>query len=436
MGRDYFPPVPPEGRTRPSRGDVVLAVVATGVEVLAYLFPGPAGPTISTGPGGAGSRVTVFGVVLVALFVVPLLVRRVHPVPVLGAVLAVQLAVNLGVAADPGTPMTHSYGAATAIALYTLARYAGPRAVAIGAAACVPVQWVRDAQGAEPFAMTATLDAVFTAVIVAVGLGVRQWKLQLDINRKLLADHAVAEERRRIARELHDIVAHHITTMYLMSGGARATLDRAPETARDALLTLEESGRTALHEMRQLLGVLRSSDTPEETPSEPQPGVDGIERLVADASAAGLPTELHVTGRPRPLPMTVGLTLYRIVQEALTNARKHAGPARATVRLAYLEGRVTVEVTDDGAGAGAGAGSAKALGGGGSTGGGYGLLGMRERIALHDGSLRVGSRAEGGYEVSASVPLPVGSYETDAQENGTHEADAHDSGTHQKDGTR
>ncbi|MFJ2769347.1 sensor histidine kinase [Streptomyces sp. NPDC087300] len=400
MGRDYFPPVPPVGRTRPSRGDVVLAVVATGLEVLAYVLPGPAGPTVSTGPAGGGSRVTVLGVLLIVSFVIPLALRRLHPVPALGAVLAVQLAANVGVAADPGTPMTHSYGAATCIALYTAARYAGPRAVGVGAVVCLVVQWVRDTGGAEPFAMTATLDTVFTVIVVAVGLGVRQWKLQLDINRELLADHAVAEERRRIARELHDIVAHHITTMYLMSGGARSTLDRDPETARDALMTLEESGRTALREMRQLLGVLRSSDTLEETPSEPQPGVDGIERLVADATAAGLPAELHVTGEPRPLPMTVGLTLYRITQEALTNARKHAGPARATVRLAYQEDRVTVTVTDDGAGDSRVPGVL-------AKGGGYGLLGMRERVALHDGTLRAGSRAEGGFEVSASVPVPA-----------------------------
>ncbi|WP_169801275.1 sensor histidine kinase [Streptomyces kanamyceticus] len=382
----------------------MLAVAAAGIEVLAYLFPGPAGPTISTGPADTASRVTVFGVVLVSSFALPLIVRRLRPAPVLGAVLALQLAVNLGVGADLGTPMTHSYGAATSIALYTLARYCGPRAVALGAVACVLVQLVRDAKGVESFAMTAAIDVVITAAIVAVGLGVRQWKQQLDINRNLLADRAVTEERRRIARELHDIVAHHITTMYLMSGGARSTLDRDPDTAREALVTLEESGRTALHEMRQLLGVLRSTDTLDETPSAPQPGVDDIERLVAESVAAGLPVELHVTGRPVALPMTVGLTLYRIVQEALTNSRKHAGPARATVRIAYLPDRVTVEVADDGTGGGR-------AHGGGHVSGGYGLLGMRERVALHDGSLEAHSREEGGFAVTASLPLSTDTYE-------------------------
>ncbi|MFE0176627.1 sensor histidine kinase [Streptomyces sp. NPDC059002] len=398
MGRDFFPPAPPTGRARPTVGDAAVAVVAVGLDMLAYLSPGEE---------GTGAPFTVLGALLVATNVIPLLFRRHHPVPALGAVLVVQLAVNLGLTVDPGTTMSHSYGGAVAVALYTVARYGGRRAVALGVVATVPVQLVRYAGEGVPLVGLLVTDVLVTpGVIVAVGLAVRQWHRQLDINRKLLADRAVTEERRRIARELHDVVAHHITTMYLMSGGARSTLDRDPEIAREALMTLEESGRTALQEMRQLLGVLRSTETPEEAPSEPQPGVDGIERLVADSTAAGLPTELHVTGRPHPLPMTVGLTLYRIVQEALTNARKHAGPARATVRLAYLEGRVTVEVTDDGTGDT----RAPDEPGGGS---GYGLLGMRERIALHDGSLRVGGRPEGGFQVVASVPLPAGTYEKD-----------------------
>ncbi|MEV0258913.1 sensor histidine kinase [Streptomyces sp. NPDC050732] len=419
MGRDFFPPVPPTGGARPTPGDVAVAVVAVGLDVLAYLAPGEE---------GTGAAVTVPGVLLIVVSLVPLLFRRRHPVPVFGAVLAVQLAVNLGLAVDPGTPMSNSYGGAVAVGLYTVARYSGRRAVALATVATAPVQIARYWHNDVPFLGVGLTDVLVTpCLIVAISLAVRQWQRQLEINRKLLADRAVTEERRRIARELHDIVAHHITTMYLMSGGARSTLDRDPETAREALVTLEESGRTALHEMRQLLGVLRSTDTLEEAPSEPQPGVDGIERLVADSTAAGLPAELHVTGRSRPLPMTVGLTLYRIVQEALTNARKHAGPARATVRLAYLPDRVTVEVTDDGAGAGATAGRAP---GGGVTGSGYGLLGMRERIALHDGSLRVGSRTEGGFEVVASVPLPA-----DAYDAGTADSpDAAD--THEKDGTR
>ncbi|WP_306336223.1 sensor histidine kinase [Streptomyces sp. KL118A] len=420
MGRDFFPPVPPAGKARPTPAGAAVAVVAVTLDVLAYLVPGPEGP---------GARITAPGVLLVCLALPPLLFRRRHPLAVLGAVLVVQLAVNLGLAVDPGTPMSNSYGGAVAVALYTVARYCDRRSVALGVVATAPVQIARYLHNDVPFLGMGITDVLVTpCLIAAVGLAVRQWKSQLDINRKLLADRAVTEERRRIARELHDIVAHHITTMYLMSGGARSTMDRDPDTAREALVTLEDSGRTALHEMRQLLGVLRSAEGPEETPSEPQPGVDGIERLVADSTAAGLPAELHVTGRPRPLPMTIGLTLYRIVQEALTNARKHAGPARATVRLAYLPDRVSVEVTDDGVGDGKTPGGSGGGGGIHAAGGGYGLLGMRERIALHDGSLQVGSRAEGGFAVTASVPLPVGTYEAD-----TSEADTFETGTSETD---
>ncbi|MFD6431950.1 sensor histidine kinase [Streptomyces venezuelae] len=399
MGRDFFPPVPPAESARPTVGGVVLAVLAVTLDVLAYVTPGEEGP---------GARVTVMGILLVCVAGVPLLFRRHRPVPVLGAVLAVQLAVNTGIAVDPGESMSNSYGAAVSVALYTVARYSDRRAVALSVVAAAPVQILRFVNNDQAILGIGITDVLVTpCLLVAIGLAVRQWKQQLDINRKLLADRAVTEERRRIARELHDIVAHHITTMYLMSGGARSTLDRDPETAREALVTLEESGRTALHEMRQLLGVLRSTEGPEETPSEPQPGVNDIERLVADSVAAGLPVELHVTGRPRPLPMTVGLTLYRIVQEALTNARKHAGPARATVRIGYLPDRVTVEITDDGTGGGNPSTT--------RTGGGYGLLGMRERIALHDGSLHVGKRAEGGFAVTAEVPLPADTYDMNSK---------------------
>ncbi|MEU5686272.1 sensor histidine kinase [Streptomyces venezuelae] len=420
MARDFFPPVPPTRGVRPTPGDVVVAGLAVTLDLLAYLVPGEEGP---------GAPVTVLGVLLIVVSVIPLLFRRHHPVPALGAALAVQMAVNLGLAVEPGDPVSNTYGAAVTVGLYTVARYCGRWPVVLGVVATAPVQLARHWQNDVPFLGMGITDLMVTpCLIVGIALAVRQWQHQLNINRTLLADRAVTEERRRIARELHDIVAHHITTMYLMSGGARSTMDRDPETAREALVTLEDSGRTALHEMRQLLGVLRSTETAEEAPSEPQPGVHDIERLVADSAAAGLPTEFHVTGRARPLPMTVGLTLYRIVQEALTNARKHAGPARATVRIGYLPDRVTVEVTDDGAGGGD-PGTAR-------SGGGYGLLGMRERIALHDGSLHVGNRPEGGFAVTAEVPLPADTHDEQEQHvqyvqhtmDETHE-------THEKDGT-
>ncbi len=209
----------------------------------------------------------------------------------------------------------------------------------------------------------------------------------------------MAEERRRIARELHDIVAHHITTMQLMSGGARANLAN-PEVVRDALVTLESSGRLALREMRQLLNVLRAGDEPDAAPPSPQPGVEDLDRLVEESRRAGLPTELSIRGAPQPLPPTLGLTVFRIVQEGLTNARKYAGPARASVRIDHRPDGITVEVRDDGAGF-----ASPDTGPAAGERGGYGLIGMRERVALHGGTLRTGPRPEGGFAVLAELPL-------------------------------
>ncbi|WP_344588591.1 sensor histidine kinase, partial [Kitasatospora paracochleata] len=232
------------------------------------------------------------------------------------------------------------------------------------------------------------------------GVAVARWQREVAANRRLLADRAVADERRRIARELHDIVAHHITTMQLMAGGARANAGH-PEVVRDALVTLESSGRMALREMRQLLDVLRAGDEPDTAPPSPQPGAEDLDRLVAEACRGGLPTDLGIEGPPRPLPPTVGLTVFRIAQEGLTNARKHAGPARAAVRLSYGPDRVTVEVRDDGGGTPGRAPAAASASGR----AGYGLIGMRERVALHGGTLTAGPRPGGGFAVVADLPL-------------------------------
>ncbi|MEE1827285.1 ATP-binding protein, partial [Streptomyces sp. BE20] len=188
--------------------------------------------------------------------------------------------------------------------------------------------------------------------------------------------------------------------MQLMAGGARANLGRDTEVVREALVSLEGSGRMALREMRQLLDVLRADDEPETAPSLPQPGVDDLDRLLDESRLAGLPTALDVRGPRRPLPPTVGLTVFRVVQEALTNTRKYAGPARATVRLTYREDGITVEVRDDGWGVLPQDG-VRAAGSG-----GYGLVGMRERVTLHGGTLTVGPQADGGFAVVADLPLP------------------------------
>jgi signal transduction histidine kinase len=216
-----------------------------------------------------------------------------------------------------------------------------------------------------------------------------------ETSQRALTDKAVGEERRRIARELHDVVAHHVSVMGVLATGSRRMLARDPRAADEALATIEETGRTALREMRRLLSVLRTEAEPAGELA-PQPGLAGIEGLVEQIREAGLPALLRVDGEPGPLEPGVSLTLYRIVQEALTNALKHAGAATVEVRLTFGANDVTVEICDTGRGPQLGTAAV-----------GHGLLGMRERVMLYGGTLRTGPRPGGGYRVHARIPIEV-----------------------------
>ena len=207
-------------------------------------------------------------------------------------------------------------------------------------------------------------------------------------------DEAILNERTRIARELHDVVAHHVSVMTIQAEGARELLPDRPGKAVTVLDQISETGRSALTELRRMLGVLRAGDGAEGPEREPQPGADALEALVAGTTAAGLPTTLTTEGEVRPLPAGVELSIYRVVQEALTNALKHAGEARATVRLVYGTDAVDVSIVDDGAGAAAR-----------TPGGGHGLIGMRERVELLGGEFDAGPRRSGGFEVSVRLPV-------------------------------
>jgi signal transduction histidine kinase len=214
---------------------------------------------------------------------------------------------------------------------------------------------------------------------------------------------ARVEERARIARELHDVVAHHVSVMTVQAGAARRILDLDPESSREALTTIESLGRTALSEMRRIVGVLRTERERDEEPRRrelsPQPGLPDIGGLVDRVRETGLMVQLWIEGEPRALSPGVDLAVYRLVQEALTNTLKHAGPqARAWVRIHYAGPNVNVEIEDDGRGA------AASLHGNGDN-PGHGLVGMRERVALYGGELRIGPRAGGGFEVRARFPL-------------------------------
>ncbi|WP_066933989.1 sensor histidine kinase [Streptomyces sp. NBRC 110611] len=224
---------------------------------------------------------------------------------------------------------------------------------------------------------------------------------RLEKEREAQSRIAVAAERARIARELHDVVAHNVSVMVVQADGAAYVLDAAPEQTRQALETISGTGRQALAEMRRLLGVLRTGEQPEGGEYVPQPGVEQLTELVDQVRGAGLPVDFRVAGEPRPLPSSIELTAYRIVQEALTNTRKHGGPdVHATVRLAYRDDDLDLLVEDDGRGA-----QHELYEEGGADGLGHGLIGMRERIGMVGGSLTAGPRPGGGFRVSAVLPF-------------------------------
>ena len=211
---------------------------------------------------------------------------------------------------------------------------------------------------------------------------------QLDQQQEVNARRAVLEERVRIARELHDVVAHHVSVMGIQAGVARRLFDRDPQEALAAIGAVEAASRQAIADLQQLIGVLRREETDD---LAPQPSLRQLPELVEHMGQAGLPVELTMQGRPRQLPAGVELSAYRIIQEALTNTLKHGGPAHAAVTVRYDHGVVEVEVVDDGRGPPPGRPAI----------GGRGLVGMRERVSLYGGQLEVGARPEGGFRVHA-----------------------------------
>jgi signal transduction histidine kinase len=214
---------------------------------------------------------------------------------------------------------------------------------------------------------------------------------EAEREREVAARIAVAEERARIARELHDVVAHAVSVMVLQVGAVRHKLPETLAEDRDALQDVERAGRTALAEMRRLLSAMRRDD--DDLELAPQPGVDGLDALLEQVGRAGLPVELHVEGERRPLPAGIDLSVYRIAQEGLTNALKHAHASRAELALRYDPGEVRIEVRDDGDGPSPGDGL------------GHGLVGIRERVKIYGGDMSAGADDGGGFVLSARLPL-------------------------------
>ena len=214
---------------------------------------------------------------------------------------------------------------------------------------------------------------------------------QAERERDAASRIAVAEERARIARELHDIVAHSVSVMVLQVGAVRHQLPEADAPQREALSGVEETGRTALAEMRHLLGAMRRDD--DDLELAPQPGLDNVDSLLDEVRRAGLPVALHVEGEPFALPRAIDLSAYRIVQEGLTNALKHARASQADVTVRYGAAEVQIDVRDDGRG------TSK------SDGLGHGLVGVRERVKIYGGEMSASSADEGGFLLSTRLPL-------------------------------
>jgi signal transduction histidine kinase len=215
--------------------------------------------------------------------------------------------------------------------------------------------------------------------------------VQAEGEREAAARVAVAEERARIARELHDVVAHAVSVMVLQVGAVRHKLPASLAEDRDALRSVERAGRTALAEMRRLLSAMRREG--DEVEFVPQPGLDGLDALLAEVGRAGLPARLHVDGEPYPLPRAIDLSAYRIVQEGLTNALKHAHASDADVTVRYWPDQVEIEVRDNGAGGIA------------TDGLGHGLVGVRERVKIYGGEMSAGTPPEGGFVLSTRLPI-------------------------------
>jgi signal transduction histidine kinase len=344
---------------------------------------------------------------IVAAMVTILVFRRRAPMWVLAGVIAGEVALG---ALDYGPSAADVI--AFLIALYSLAAHRPLARSAIGGVAGVT--------GFVVLMLSSPVDVNLIEYLTNLALLVGVWWLGrgLRLRRAYLAEledraqrlervretdarTARVEERARIARELHDVVAHHVSVMTVQAGAARRILDRDPDSAREAMSTIEGLGRTALSEMRRIVGVLRTDRDPEHTGRElaPQPGLHDIGGLIDRVRETGLMVQLWIEGEPRTLSPGVDLAVYRLVQEALTNTLKHAGPqARAWVRIHYAGQGVNVEIEDDGRGAAAG------LPGNGDS-AGHGLVGMHERVALYGGELRIGPRSGGGFEVRARFPL-------------------------------
>jgi signal transduction histidine kinase len=352
-------------------------------------------------PGPEANAVNLIGGLLLTL---PLAGRRIAPLAVISVFVATGV---LNEAFDGGLFSFPAGGhneippfaslAAGAVAFYSLGAHASDREAGIGLGFGLVGLWATVFVSGQVDLGSFTFSGGLALIPWLIGRNARGRALRLaaaEREQEQRTRLALSDERARIAREFHDVVAHSVGVMVVQAEGARRVLDRDPDRAREALDSIEDTGRKALADMRRSLGVLRADDDADPA-LEPQPGLDDLGRLLERAREGGLTVDVEVEGERRPLPQGVDLSAYRIVQEALTNTIKHAGPVRTRVTVRYGERELELEVSDDGPGPSANGGSDS----------GHGLAGMRERIASHGGELRTGPGPEGGFIVRASLPI-------------------------------
>ena len=378
--------------------DARRLLFAWGIPVATF-----AGGTIELVLGDIGSETPVWlSLVMLAWFALPLGLRYRWPLATVlvsytGGIVGVTLIDDLALIAAPFVVLL--------LGAYTAGGITDLRPALVGLA----LSWVLVVLVGVATKDTVVGDFIFPSVFAfvawAVGRAIRQrtllaaelheQALRADEDREEAAARAVAEERRRIAREMHDVVAHSVSVMVVQAGGARRILDQDPDRAVAAAAQIELTGRGALAEMRRLLSAFAPDDA--QAVRQPQPGLDGLEALARRAQEAGLDVTLRTEGDPRPLPSGLDLAAYRVVQEGLTNAVKHAGPTRCEVVVHWGDDALELRVADAGP---AGTGDHPDLGGS-----GHGIIGMRERVQVFGGELRAGPRPGGGYELRAVLPL-------------------------------
>ncbi|WP_344653891.1 sensor histidine kinase [Cryptosporangium japonicum] len=398
--RRWFNTPPPEhDPAKPRSTWRTLGVDSALALTILALFAVAAGP-VGPDPSRATTE-TAWWFLLPTFAILPVALRRVAPLPSVGLVCVSLLLTEWHADAVAATTV------AGLVVTYTRAALAPVRRAVLATAALGFCGSAVGLVGPEPdaerwaattFGVVALLACFFLGRTVftrrAYTAALEERARVAELNREAAARQAVLDERRRIARELHDMVAHHVSVMGVLATGARRTLRRDPDSADEALKTIEDTGRASLREMRRLLDVLRTDD--ERAPDEPPPasGVAGLEQLAEQVREAGLDVELTVSGAAPQLDPGLDLTVFRVVQEALTNTLKHAAATHAVITVEFAVDGVRITVTDDGHGPAPGDDHL-----------GHGLVGMRERVALYGGTLRTGARSGGGFRVYARLPL-------------------------------